>query len=197
MSGRAVVVILILVVAVGVGLALGIVHVMSEGQSTRMARPPRKRRKTFEETPAPPRKRASKNLREFMKLVARTNWYHSTGKGFRSKAGAWQDAVSGRRPGLAPLLDGPEACEATAAYLLWDRGSDRAVGIGDRLLTAGKTAGEDRQLRSIHRILTATGHPRVKELGPALKALQRAGARPPRPSKPGACKLWLEISTAR
>ena len=125
MSGRAILVVLALAVVVGGGLGGGLVYVMARGRSAGLARPVRATGREKARTPAkaPP----GKDLREFMKLVSRTSWYRSAeGRDFRGRAGAWQDAIAGRRGDVAPLVGRASVREATLACLLWEEGSRRA-----------------------------------------------------------------------
>jgi hypothetical protein len=207
MSGRAALILLVLLVGVGVGLGLGINHIMSRGQEIRMSRPPRKIARRNAEREAernavrtvrtvrgvPPGK---KTVREFMKLVARTNWYQGVGKDFRSKAGAWQDAVAGNRD-VVPLVEGDSACDATVAWMLWAKDTAQAKKAGERLLAAGTKAASAKRAGNIYAVLTAAGHPGAARLLPLLKAFAGGEGQPPKPSRASDCALWTEISAKK
>lgn len=187
MNGRTMLVVLALMVVVGAGLGLALVHFMSEGRSAGLARPARGTVKSGGPAGVGKGPAATKDLREFMKLLARTGWLHAEGKDFRGKAGAWQDAVELRSADPAPLLSPVPAREATLAYMLWDAGSPRAKKVGERLLTAASAAASAEEVRAIYRILSAAGHPRAKELRARLPG--PAGT----PPGPESCKLWQEL----
>jgi len=167
---------------------------MEEGRSVGLAQPARKPPRAADKSRPAGRGKASApgDLREFMKLVSRTRWLGAgRGRGFKQKAGAWQDAIRGQKQEVAALVGSPSLEDATIAYLLWDKGSKRARAVGDRLLAAGMKSASLAEARAVYRVLTASGYPRAAELRPVAEALML------KPSRPESCKLWAEISAMR
>ena len=198
MSGKAILVVLVLAVAAAVGIGLGMVKVMEKGDEARLARPARRTppaRTSGVGVPGRPRK--SKDLREYMKLLSRARWLHTVGADFKTRAGAWQDAASGKTADVAALLDPASARDVTLAYMLWDKGSPRARSMGDRILAAGRKYSSAGAVRGVYRVLSAAGHPGAAELLPTLKALEAGGGPRTAPARPEDCKLWLELSAIR
>ncbi|MHC4917656.1 MAG: hypothetical protein ACYTGB_19440 [Planctomycetota bacterium] len=198
MSGKAILVVLVLAVVMAVGIGLGIVKVMEKGDEARLARPARRTsppRTTG--TPRPGRPRAAKDLREFMKLLSRTRWLQAAGADFKTRAGAWQDAASGKTADVSALLEPAAAREVTLAYMLWDKGSLRAKSAGDRILAAGRKYSSADAVRGVYRVLSAAGHPGAAEMLPTVKALEAGGGPGTAPARPEDCKLWLELSALR